>query len=287
MWLKRSCIAVFVISLALSTGFAYTQKPKSYWADFDGNKLHYYDIGNQDSKNALFFIHGWTGNTELWRQSYSAFPKYRVIVVDLIGHGQSDKPKVEYTMEYFAKGLDAVLKKAKLKKAILVGHSMGMPIARQFYQMYPDRTLGIVNVDGSIRAFPESMQFDGFIANLKSDYAKTRDGFIDSMLVPMKDEMAKEAIRASNRATSDYVGISALSQYGKPELWKTDPIRVPVLAIFAASPWWPADIETFHRSIAPDLEFHMWKGPTHFLFMERPKEFNETVAAWIEKKKLL
>jgi pimeloyl-ACP methyl ester carboxylesterase len=287
--MKRSAVIGFVFALlslaAIAPGQA--QMPKSNWAELDGNKLHYYDIGNRSNKSALVFIHGWTGNTELWHESYSAFPNYRVIVVDLPGHGQSDKPKTEYTMEFFARSVDAVLKKTKVAKAVLVGHSMGMPIARQFYRLYPDKTLGIVNVDGSIRAFPDSMQFEGFIASFKADYPKTRDGFVDSMLVAMKDEKLKAAIRSSNKATPDYVGISAISQFAKPELWKTDKINVPVLGIFGESPWWPADTEGFFRSIAPDLEFHMWKGVTHFLMMEKPAEFNKTITAWIKKENLL
>ena len=261
--------------------------PKSFWADFDGNKLHYHDIGKRDKK-AIVFIHGWTGNTELWRESYSAFPKYRVIVVDLVGHGQSGKPKVEYTMEYFAKGLDAVLKKAKVSKAILVGHSMGMPVSREYYRSYPDKVAGIVNVDGSFHWFPEEeKQWEEFLAQLRTDYHKTRKMFLAGMLQPIKDEKVKLAIQTSNDATPDYVGMSALNNMGSKELWKTDPIRVPVLAVLAASPSWPADTEALHRSISPDLEFHMWTGVSHFLFMDRPKEFNDLLLAFIEKRKLL
>jgi pimeloyl-ACP methyl ester carboxylesterase len=41
------------------------------------------------------------------------------------------------------------------------------------------------------------------------------------------------------------------------------------------------------RSIAPNLDFHMWKGPTHFLMMEKPAEFNELIRTFIAKNKLL
>lgn len=284
---RRGYAALFAAALFMSVQVGYGQRPKSNWAQLDGVKLHYYDIGNRGEKKALVLIHGWTGNAELWNGSYSSFPKYRVIALDLPGHGQSDKPKTDYTMDYFARAVNAVLVKAKVSGAVLVGHSMGMPIARQFYRLYPGKTLGIVNVDGSIRAFPDSMQFEGFIASFKSDYQKTRDGFVDGMIAPIKDERIKTAIRTSNVATPDYVGISAISQFADPELWKGDTIKVPVLAIFAESPWWPADTEQFFRSLAPDLEYHMWKGPTHFLFMERPAEFNQTINAWLVKKKLL
>ena len=48
-----------------------------------------------------------------------------------------------------------------------------------------------------------------------------------------------------------------------------------------------ADTEQFLRSLAPDLEYHMWEGVDHFLHLEKAKEFNETVIAFADKKKLL
>jgi pimeloyl-ACP methyl ester carboxylesterase len=62
---------------------------------------------------------------------------------------------------------------------------------------------------------------------------------------------------------------------------------VPVLALLAKSPFWPPDTEQFLRSLAPDLEFEMWEGVSHFLFMDKPKEFNAAVIAFLDKKKLL
>jgi pimeloyl-ACP methyl ester carboxylesterase len=276
-----------VLAIGVNSTLGQNQQPKSNWANFNGNKIHFYDIGNSKNKKALVFVHGWTGNVELWRESYASFPRYRVIVVDLIGHGKSDKPKVEYTMDLFARSVDAVLKKAGVERAVIVGHSMGMPVARQYYRLYPQKTLGIVNVDGSIRAFPDEKQFDGFVQSFKADYQKTRDNFVDSMIQQIKDEKVRNSIRSANQDTPDYVGISAFSQFAKKDLWTTDPIKVPVLAILAEGPFWPPDTESFHRSIAPDLEYYIWKGVTHFLFMERPTEFNQTIAAFIEKKKLL
>ncbi len=282
-------IILLLTAILTLNGIAAAQDkaPESRWANFENARVHYYDVGDRKNKNALVFIHGWTGNADLWRDSYAAFPNHRVIALDLIGHGKSDKPKADYTMEYFAKSVEAVLKKAKVEKAVFVGHSMGMPVARQLYRKHPGKTLGIVNVDGSIRAFPDKQQYDGFLASFRSDYKKTSTQFIDSMLATIKDEKLKQRIRSANEMTPDHVGISAMRAFGDDALWKTDPIQGPVLAIFAESPWWPADTESFMRSIAPRLEYHMWKGPTHFLMMEKPGEFNDLISAFIAKNKLL
>ena len=129
--------------------FAQTEKTKSKFADFGDVKIHYNDVGK--GKNALVFVHGWTCNADFWRQSINAFPNYRVVALDLPGHGASDKPQAVYSMEYFANAVQAVMKDAKIKKAVLVGHSMGTPVVRQFYRLYPEKTLGLIIVDGALR----------------------------------------------------------------------------------------------------------------------------------------
>src|SRR5437879_13104724 len=102
MKMKRSgivCLITFVLVLAAGLS---AQTPKNNWANYDNGKVHYYDIGNHKSKTALVFIHGWTCNADFWKDSYNAFPTYRVIALDLPGHGQSDKPRTNYSMGDFA-----------------------------------------------------------------------------------------------------------------------------------------------------------------------------------------
>ena len=80
-----------------------------------------------------------------WRMQVPAFEtKSRVIAIDLPGHGRSDKPQIDYTMDLFARAIDAVLRDAKVDRAVLVGHSMGVPVVRQFYRKYPEKTRALV-----------------------------------------------------------------------------------------------------------------------------------------------
>jgi pimeloyl-ACP methyl ester carboxylesterase len=48
-----------------------------------------------------------------------------------------------------------------------------------------------------------------------------------------------------------------------------------------------ADTEQFPHGLAPELEYQMWDGVGHFLFLDRPKEFNAAVIAFLDQKKLL
>ena len=279
---KLFTLAVLFFSLTLvASGIS----PKSKWASFDNNKIHFKTVGK--GKKALVFVHGWTCSAEFWRKSVSAFPGYRVIAVDLPGHGKSDKPKTDYTIEYFAKSVHAVIKEAGVKQAVLIGHSMGTPIIRQFYRLYPEKTRGLVVVDGAMRSFGTKEEAEAFVAPLKANYKENSVNFIDGMLGPVKDPELKQEIRRVMVSTPEHVGLSAMYGMIDETIWKKDKISVPVLVILAKSPWWRPDEEDYVRSIAPDLKFQMWEGVSHFLMMEQPKRFNAEIRKFIAENKLL
>ena len=284
MKLRSLLAAVSLVFLfALS---AESQTPVEKWAAFDGSKVHYYDIGDKKSKKAIVLIHGWTCNADFWKVSFNGFPGRRVIAIDLIGHGKSDKPKANYSMEYFARSVEAVLKNAKIEKAVLVGHSMGTPVIRQFYRLYPGQTLGLVAVDGSFRPFGPKPQIEKFFEPLFADYTAQAPKFIDGLLGPTRADL-KAGIKTAMLTTPDHVATSAMRGMMDEAIYAPDQIKVPVLVIASKSTNWPPDSEAFARSIAPDLEFQMWEGVSHFLMMEKPKEFNAAVNSFIEKKHLL
>lgn len=261
--------------------------PESRWASMEKTRIHYYDIGSQKNKTAIVFIHGWACNADFWKGSLNAFPQNRVIALDLVGHGQSDRPNAIYSMEFFAKSVDAVLTKAKVDNAILVGHSMGTSVARQFYRLFPNKTAGIVIVDGALRPYADKAEFDAFMAPLRTNYVQNASTFIKGMTQPIKDQTLKTWIDEQMMLTRATVALSAMDAMGNPSIWGDDKINVPVLAVMAESPTWPADTEQFYKKIAPDLSFKMWKNISHFLMMEKPVEFNAELKAFITQKGLL
>lgn len=260
---------------------------ESRFATLDGARIHYQNYGK--GREALVLIHGWTCSIEYWRDLVPDLSKRsRVIAIDLPGHGQSDKPQVAYTMDLFARAVDAVIRDAGVKRAVLVGHSMGTPIARQFYRKYPQKTLAIVIVDGALRPFGDKKLMDGLMAGLRGPNYKEAGGqMLAGMAGPNLAPEAKERIQASYVSTPQYVMVSAMEGMVDESIWGPDKINVPVLAILAKSPFWPADTEQFDRSIAPQLDYQMWEGVGHFLMMERPKEFDEAVIAFLNKNALL
>src|ERR1700682_6662789 len=83
---------------------------------FEGAKIHYTEYGA--GENALVFVHGWSCDETFWAgQAPVLGAKFHVITIDLPGHGQSDKPQISYTMDFYARAIEAVLRDAKVKAA--------------------------------------------------------------------------------------------------------------------------------------------------------------------------
>ena len=281
--MKRFALLLALISTFAVAAFAQTANVK--WVTMNGNKVRYTDTGS-DAKNAIVFVHCWTCNSEFWREQVGAFPQFRVIALDLPGHGESDKPKIEYTIEHFARSVEAVMNDAGVKKAVLVGHSMGTPVTRRFYELYPKKTLGIVTVDGALIPMGPRDEIDKFFQPMFTNYRPSVATFLDGMLEPTWPSV-KPFIRSSMLATEDHVGSSAMKNMIEDSFAQHGKIDVPVLAVMAPSPYWPKDLESQYRSVAPDIDFQMWTGVSHFLQLERPKEFNGQLKMFIVRKKLL
>jgi len=126
-------------------------KTESHFARSGTNRIHYLTQG-QGTTNSIVFIHGWACNAGFWREQVPVFQeKAKLVLIDLPGHGESDKPETDYTMDYFADAVIAVMRDAKVEKATLVGHSMSAPVICKVYAKGPERVAGLVAVDGFLR----------------------------------------------------------------------------------------------------------------------------------------
>jgi pimeloyl-ACP methyl ester carboxylesterase len=273
--------------IVAAQGIARADEGKSKFATLDGAKVHYVDYGK--GNEALILIHGWSQSVDAWRDQIPAFTKRnRVIALDLPGHGKSDRPEVKYSMDYFARAIDAVMRDAKVSRAVLVGHSMGTPVARQFYRKYPDKTLGIVVVDGVLKPLGNPDMMNQLMAGLRSpNYKEVLGQMFTGMMGPAMTPEVKERVMSATNNTPQAVLVSAMEGMMDPAIWAEDKINVPVLAIMAKNPFYPPNVEEITRGLVPNLEFMMWQDVDHFLMMEKSKEFNDAVVAFLDKNKLL
>ena len=283
----RSPIALGCAAVLLVPGplLADTGSGVAHSVQVDGAKVHYTEYGT--GENALLFVHGWSCDETFWTGQTPLGAKYHVITLDLPGHGQSDKPEIPYTMDFYARAIEAVLRDAKVKGAILVGHSNGTPVIRQFYRKFPEKTRALVIVDGALRPRADKATMEKFLEPLRGDHYEENVGkFIDNMTSSIQDAALREKIRTTMLRTPQYVGVSEFEETLHPELWKPDKITVPVLMLLAKQPAWNAEYEQFVRGIVPTLDYQVWEGVSHFLMLEKPEEFNRAVIAFLEKHQI-
>ena len=128
---------------------------------------------------------------------------------------------------------------------------------------------------------------DQFFGPIRSNFKENGPKFLDGLLQPVKDENLKKMIRETMSAAPEHVAVSALGGMTDERIWTNDTVKVPVMAIMAESLFLKPDTKDSYKAIAPNLDFQTWAGVSHFLMMERPREFNEQVKAFVEKNKLL
>src|SRR4051794_27709897 len=109
-----------------------------------GHRRAYVKAG---SGPALLLLHGLGCTHNTWLPVLDSLARrYTVIAPDLLGHGESDKPRADYTLGAFANGMRDLLTVLNIDKVTVVGHSFGGGVAMQFGYQFPERTERMVLV---------------------------------------------------------------------------------------------------------------------------------------------
>lgn len=257
------------------------------YAAFGDWRIAYEARGAGD--NTIVFVHGWSADRSSWRrQMHGLDTDRRLVAVDLIGHGESDAPETEYSKSLFAESVAAVMNDLGIERAILVGHSMGVTVVRQFYRLYPDRVEALVAVDGAMIPMPPDRLKQMMAPLRRPDYKKIMEAMMEHMsaVAPGLSTEDAERLKTVTLSTPQHVLLGSAEESHDPDVWKDDPIDVPMLVLMANNPYSPVSLsenEAFVRRIARRLEYHEWEGVSHLLTMERPAEFNALLTAFVER----
>ncbi|MEL0455030.1 alpha/beta hydrolase [Flavobacteriaceae bacterium SZ-1-7] len=118
--------------------------------EYKGTNIFYTDAGKGE---AVVLLHGFLENSSMWEPFISTLTKNnRVICIDLLGHGKTGCLDYVHTMELMAEAVEAVLKKQKIRRSILVGHSMGGYVSLAFAERNPDAVKGLCLMNSTARA---------------------------------------------------------------------------------------------------------------------------------------
>ncbi|MDP4224469.1 MAG: alpha/beta hydrolase [Bacteroidota bacterium] len=111
-----------------------------YYIVFEGGKIYYSDTGQGET---VILLHGYLESSEIWGNFARRLAmNFRVISVDLPGHGLSKVYGECHTMEFMASAIKGLIDCLQIRKIFLTGHSMGGYITMAFLELYPEMLEG-------------------------------------------------------------------------------------------------------------------------------------------------
>jgi pimeloyl-ACP methyl ester carboxylesterase len=227
----------------------------------------------------LVFIHGWSSDGRYWRGQLPYFSQnHRVVTIDLAGHGHSGLGRDAYTMPAFGEDVKAVLDDLEVDRAILIGHSMGGPVAVEAARLMPERVIGIVGVDTfhDLTSEISQEQREEMLASFQQDFAPAARQFVATMFIDSTDPELRDWVMHDTAAAPPEVAISAmedmLTRHAEGEAARHfEELTIQVVAINADL--WPTDVEV-NRQLQPEFRAVIMEDSDHFLHMAKPEAFN-------------
>lgn len=267
--MHRSAFIATVLTLILGSNAGWS-------ATVDGIEINWTSSGS--GPQTVIFVHGWTCDLTSWQyQVPEISQQYRVITLDLPGHGESGSPgDGQFSMDLFARAVEAVRSDAQIDRAVFVGHSMGTPVVRQYTLLYPQHVAGLVLVDGIVQLAgtppvprprligPDGQRIREVIAR---NMASTATSEVQSQILEM--------MLGTSEATADGAMIATWDQ----SWWTNDVVSLPVLGVYAEMSAL-ANPDGLKR-LYSQLEYHVIPGTGHFLMMEKPQEFNQLLSDFL------
>ncbi len=249
---------------------------EKYTTSSDGLQIHYKESGNGNT--TLIMVHGWLGNGEWWadQQKYFA-PQYRVIQMDLAGHGKSDSSRNDWTSSRYADDIKAVADAiGSQQHIILVGHSMSGAYVLEASLKIP-QVKAIVLVDtlkNLDESFNEEQAEEMLFTQYRADFKHAVENFLPQYLFAEKTPAAvKERLQKEFLQNEPELVINLL----KP-LYKTDfksiaeKVQIPVIAINSDES--PTNIEG-NRKYLKNYDYITITEVGHYPMLEKPEEFNK------------
>ena len=275
--MRRTVLALFALTLLLACApdaqqEAFTAEPVAPEPPevvggvvnaADGVPIVYDVKGGGDT--ALVFVHCWSCDREFWREQFDVFAEsYRVVRMDLPGHGESGADRETWSIAGLAEDVRTVVDELGLERVVLVGHSMGGPVSLFAAPLLGERVVGIACVD---TLHDVAMKWDEemagpIIAAYEQDFEGTNAQFVPMMFPEGADPELVEWVTARANAADHAAANALMADF--PNLDQAAMLQaagVPVRCV--------------------NFDAVLVEGVGHYLLLERPAEFNEKLAAAI------
>jgi len=286
-------VSLFLLVLLASTACRFLDRPARpeglegpFVLAEDGVPISYAVSG--EGARTVVFIHGWSCDRTYWREQVSPFSnRRRVIVIDLPGHGASGVARAEWSFDGFARDAVRVLEEEDVEGAVLVGHSMGGPVALLAAGLAPERVAGVIGVEAlhDADARMTDVQAAQLVAMYEQDFAGTSRRFATAMFPEGTDPQLVRRVADDMASAPPDVAVGIVRVFPTFDLkGALGATKVPVRAINSAITM-PTNVEA-NRRYREDYDAVAMAGVGHFPMLERPQEFNallETTLSEVER----
>jgi len=255
-----------------------------HFANVDNLQVHYLSFGS--GATPVIFLSGWGCDTSLWvSQAAALAPDYRALLVDLPGHGGSDKPDIPYTLDLFLGAVNAVVEQVHAPKVVMAGHSMGGIVAYEFARRWPEKTVALIWIDA---AFSIPIDIDQQIAGLRKraeefrtpDYAAKVRRFVERLYVPETPAAIREKVTGTSLSTPQHVLASCMEGLADPRLFQHETLDLPAFAVFSSF-WNPERFVDLIKKTLPRFHYEVLSGVGHYPMLEKPEQVNAALARFL------
>lgn len=254
--------------------------------DHDGCSLHYEEYGRGAP---VLLVHGLGSSCQDWEYQIPALAaQYRVIVVDVRGHGRSDKPRERYSMPGFSADIEALLEHLQLGPVHLVGLSMGGMIGFQLAVDQPQllKSLTIVNSapEVKIKSFGDFRQFAKRWLLARVFSMETIGKGLGKNLFPAPEqaELRHKIARrwARNEKHAYLASFSAIVGWGVQE--KLSRIACPTLVVTAKYDYTPVALKEAYVRLIHEARLVVIEDSRHATPLDQPEEFNRILLEFVK-----
>lgn len=253
------------------------------------NKIRYLEYGV--SSNAIIFVHGLGASAERWEYVIQYFREnYRVIVPDLPGFGLSDKPSIDYTVDFFVKTLSEFIDGIGIQNAILIGSSLGGQIIAELAITEPKLINKMILVSPSGVVNYSAIVLDVYIgAAISPTQENVRNAFLmmNGQNKDVDSKIVNNFIKRMNTPNAKNAFLSTImsNKESKISCEKLANVSIPSLVIWGeCDPLIPKDNADLFLSCIKNCQFVEMKKCGHTPFVDKPKKFSKIVLEFLKEK---
>lgn len=254
--------------------------------EHEGCTLHYEEYGHG---SPLILIHGLGSSCLDWELQVPVFAQhYRLVLVDVRGHGRSDKPRERYSIAGFTADLVALIEHLQLPPAHVVGLSMGGMIAFQLAVDEPQmlKSLCIVNSapQVKVRTAGDYWQWAKRWSLARVLSLSTIGKALGTMLFPKPEQAELRRKMAERWAKNDkrayLASFDAIVGWGVQE--QLSKISCPTLVISADHDYTPVAQKEIYVKLLPDARLVVIEDSRHATPLDQPEHFNNTLLDFLK-----